>query len=79
MNDYDSETFLQDLLATLIEGFNDQTCELDNPVPVQHQMHYLLSILACLTQALDGLDGRMIDLNNEIHNINNALKGRGHE
>lgn len=76
----DSETFLQDLLVTLIDGFNDQTCELDNPVPVQHQVHYLLSILACLTQTLDCLDGRLIKLNTELHAIQNELRsGFNHE
>lgn len=78
MNDYDSETFLQDLLITLIDGFNDQTCELDNPLPVKHQVHYLLSILACLTQTLDCLDGRLIKLNTELHAIQNELRS-GHE
>ncbi len=79
MNDYDSETFLQDMLITLMDGFDEQTGELTEPLPVKQQLHYFLSILACLTQTLDCIDGRLINLNTELNHIENVLKGCGDE
>lgn len=75
MNDYTSEQCLQNILITLLDAFDDQSGELVHPLGVAQQSHYFLVLLSCLIHELNGIDGRLINLNTELHNIHNALKG----
>lgn len=73
------EECLQDWLCRLIDGFDPDTKSTVDPLNHVDRIHCLLTILACLTQELNGIDGRLIKLNTELHNIQNYLKGRDHE
>lgn len=75
MNDYTSEQCLQNILITLLDAFDDQNGKLVHPLGVAQQSHYFLVLLSCLIHELNGIDGRLINLNTELHNIHNALKG----